>query len=275
MLNFIGGHDMFKKIISLLLSFVMVCTLLVGCSNTKEQDNGKPNVVCTIFPEYDFIRAIAGDKVNLKMIVPPNVEYSSYKPSKKDLKAIENADLFIYVGYGFDDWCKEVIQQNDNENFNYVSIIDICDHVLTIDEYGNYVSKLLSFIDSYSVIDSNVWASISNSMVIVSNLSAWLCNLDPDNSEYYKENARNYMEELANIDLMYSELSNGSSNNEVIDVKNPFNYVFSDYGINVISIEKLQELGINTMESISKSDFEKGITYIDIIKSNYEILKSI
>lgn len=264
---------MFKKITSVLLAFVIVCSLLVGCSNAKEQDDGKLNVVCTIFPEYDFIRAVAGDKVNLKMIVPPDVEYSSYKPSKKDLKAIKNADLFVYVGYGFDDWCKETVEQNDNENFNYVSIIDICDHILAMDEAGNYVPKMLGFIDSFSVIDSSVWSSISNSMVIVSNLSAWLCNLDPDNAEYYKENARKYMEEIAKVDLQYKELSNDKSSNEMIDVKNPFNYIFSDYGISVIPKLELQELGINTMECISKSDFENGITYLDIIKNNYEILK--
>lgn len=265
---------MFKKITSVLLSFVMVCALFAGCSNTGEQkDNGKLNVVCTIYPQYDFIKAIAGDKVNLKMIVPPDTEYSSYKPSKKDIKVIKNADLFVYVGYGVDDWCKEVIAENDE--LNHVSIVDICDHVLALDEEGNYVSKLLSSIDNYYVFDGNVWSSIRNSMVIVSNLSAWLCSLDEENAEYYKENARKYMEEIADLDLLYSGISSSEPSNEPIDVKNPFNYIFSDYGLNVISKEELQELGINTMESVSKEDFKNGVTYTDIVKSNYEKLKEL
>ncbi len=265
---------MFKKVTSILLAFIMVLALLAGCSKPKEEDNGKLNVVCTIFPQYDFIRAIAGDKVNLKMIVPPDKEYSSYKPSKKDYKAMEEADLLVYVGYGLDDWCKEVIENNKNENFNYVSLVDICDHVLTIDEEGNFQSSMLSFIDSYSVIDSNVWASISNSMVIVSNLSAWLCNLDSINEAFYKENARQYMENLAYIDSQYVTLSNNVSN-EVIDVKNPLNYIYADYNIVPIQETKLQELGVNTMQSVSKSDFENGVTYLDIVKSNFEKLKNV
>lgn len=265
---------MFKKVTSIILGFVMVFALFAGCSNPKEEGNGKLNVVCTIFPQYDFIRAIAGDKVNLKMIVTPDTEYSSYKPSKRDLKVMKNADLFVYVGYNFDKWAKEVIEGNENENFNYVSLVDICDHVLTIDEEGNFESSLLNFIDSYSVIDSNVWASISNSMVMVSNLSAWLCNLDPANEEFYKENARNYMEELASVDLQYKTLSNNVSN-EVIDVKNPLNYIFSDYNIIPIQVTELQKLGINTMERVSKSDFENGVTYLDIVKSNFEKFKNV
>lgn len=265
---------MLKKVTSILLAFIMVFALFTGCSKPKEENNGKLNVVCTIFPQYDFIRAIAGDKVNLKMIVPPDKEYSSFKPSKKDIKSMEKADLLVYVGYGLDDWCKEVIENNENENFNYVSLVDICDHVLTIDEEGNFQSSMLSFIDSYSVIDSNVWASISNSMVIVSNLAAWLCNLDPVNEEFYKENARQYMENLADVDSQYATLSNNVSN-EVIDVKNPLNYIYADYNIVPIQETKLQELGVNTMQSVSKSDFENGVTYLDIVKSNFEKLKNV
>ncbi len=266
---------MFKKITSVLLSLILVCLLFVGCSNVNAQnENGKLNVVCTIFPQYDFIRAIAGDKVNLKMIVPCDREFSSYEPSKKDLKAINNADLFVYVGNGIDGWSKEVIEGNENKSFNYVSLTNICDHILAMDEYGNYVSESLHYIDEYSVIDERVWESLQNSIVIVSNLSAWLCNLDPNNADYYKENAKNYMNEIAQVDLLYSEISDEAYDTELSD-SNPLNYIFSDYGIDVVSKSELEKIGVNTIEKISKADFENGTTYVDIVKSNYEKLKNI
>lgn len=268
---------MFKKITSVLLSLILVCLLFAGCSNVNEQnekDNGKLNVVCTIFPQYDFIRAIAGDKVNLKMIVPCDHEFSSYKPSKKDLKTIEKADLFVCVGNSTDIWSKEIVEGNENKNFNYVELTNICDHILAMDEHGNYIPESLHYIDEYSVIDDRVWESLQNSMVIVSNLSAWLCNLDPDNADYYKENARKYMDEIAKVDLLYSEISDGAYDAELSD-SNPFNYIFSDYGLNAITTPELEKMGVNTMEKISKKDFESGMTYVDIVKSNYEILKNI
>ena len=51
-----------------------LCTLLLlaalACGGTpKEKD--KPTVVCTIFPQYDFVRQIAGDRVELIMLVKP------------------------------------------------------------------------------------------------------------------------------------------------------------------------------------------------------------
>ncbi|MDR1575407.1 MAG: metal ABC transporter substrate-binding protein, partial [Treponema sp.] len=42
---------------------------------------GKLNVVTTIFPPYDFVREIAGDRVNLTMLLPPGAESHSFEPN--------------------------------------------------------------------------------------------------------------------------------------------------------------------------------------------------
>lgn len=52
----------------------------------------------TIFPPYDFVREIAGDCVDLKMLLKPGEESHSYEPTPQDMIAIENSDVFIYVG---------------------------------------------------------------------------------------------------------------------------------------------------------------------------------
>ena len=81
-----------------------VCTLVSGCSFPGSEDfqedaaEDKISVVTTIFPQYDFVRQVAGDRVDLKMLLKPGEESHSYEPTPQDIIAIQNCDIFIYVG---------------------------------------------------------------------------------------------------------------------------------------------------------------------------------
>ena len=70
-------------------------TLLSGCKINSQinDDSKKINVVATIFPQYDFARQVAGDKINLKMLIPPGAESHSYEPTPQDMINIQK--IFI------------------------------------------------------------------------------------------------------------------------------------------------------------------------------------
>ena len=70
-----------KKIVILLLCAVMLC----GCDSRSTKDNSKPSIVTTIFPIYDFVRAVGGEKVDIKMLIKPGTEVHSYDPDRKSV----------------------------------------------------------------------------------------------------------------------------------------------------------------------------------------------
>ena len=92
-------------------------SLLAGCGRTEAPeaaeesgDGGKISVVTTIFPQYDFVRQIAGDKVELKMLLKLGEETHSYEPTPQDIIAIQNSDVFIYVGGENDAWVEDILE---------------------------------------------------------------------------------------------------------------------------------------------------------------------
>jgi zinc transport system substrate-binding protein len=96
-----------KKIGAVCLAITMLMTAVTGCSksspssaasSTQTDDQTKISVVCTIFPQYDFVRQIAGNDVNLTMLLPPGAESHSFEPTPQDIKEINNCNLFVYVG---------------------------------------------------------------------------------------------------------------------------------------------------------------------------------
>ena len=71
--------------------------------------NQKPLIVTTLFPLYDMARAIGGDKVEVQLLLPPGVEAHSFEPKPSDLDRIYSADLFVYTGGLMEPWAKDIL----------------------------------------------------------------------------------------------------------------------------------------------------------------------
>jgi zinc transport system substrate-binding protein len=86
--------------------------------------DGKIDVVATIFPPYDFVRAITGDKVNLTMLLPPGAESHSFEPTPQDIIKVQNSDVFIYVGGDSDEWVARILDSMDTSRMKIITLMD-------------------------------------------------------------------------------------------------------------------------------------------------------
>jgi len=91
----------------------------------KASSDGKINVIATIFPLYDFSRAAAKEQINLTMLTPPGSSIHSYEPSPADIKKIQNADLFLYIGGENDVWAERLLSALDTSKMKIVRLFDV------------------------------------------------------------------------------------------------------------------------------------------------------
>ena len=123
-----------KKYISILLVAVMAVGCLAGCGqkNSNEQadntDDGKLKVVTTIFPEYDWVKEIAGDEISnidLTMLLDNGVDLHSYQPTSEDILKISDCDLFVYVGGESDSWVDDALKNATNKDMQVINLLDV------------------------------------------------------------------------------------------------------------------------------------------------------
>jgi zinc transport system substrate-binding protein len=107
----------------------LAAALPAGGQKEPDKADGKINVVATIFPPYDFVREIAGDKVNLTMLLKPGAESHSYEPSPQDIIRIQNCDVFIHVGGESDAWVERILESMDTSRMEIVTLMDCVDVV--------------------------------------------------------------------------------------------------------------------------------------------------
>ncbi len=125
-----------KKIISVLLSIMLLTTLFTGCGDNKGDTNvasdqgDKLKVVTTIFPVYDWAREIVGENseyVDLTLLLKNGVDLHSYQPSSEDLAAIADADVFVYVGGHSDSWVEDALKNESNPDRITINLFEVLD----------------------------------------------------------------------------------------------------------------------------------------------------
>lgn len=88
---------------------------LNGCGGTLPKTDDRLQVVCTIFPEYDWARQLTQgvDNVDLTLLVKNGTDLHSYQPSVRDIAMIARADVFCYVGGVSDTWVNDVLDTTE------------------------------------------------------------------------------------------------------------------------------------------------------------------
>ncbi len=242
-----------RKWIGILAVCGLLCgSLLAGCGTERAegvseevQDDGRISVVTTIFPQYDFVRQIAGENVELKMLLKPGEETHSYEPTPQDIIAIQNSDIFIYVGGENDAWVEDILESMPEADMRTLKLMDCVDtveeeHVEGMQEQpGHSHEEEESHEDeteeehSVHEIDEHVWTSPVNASAIVDKIKELLVQADPENRQIYEENAEAYEAELAELDAEFRDVVDNAGRRLVVfGDRFPFRYFADEYGLN-------------------------------------------
>jgi zinc transport system substrate-binding protein len=91
-----------------ILTVLLSVSLLSACARSKdssgEDRSGRLIVVATLFPLYDFARNIAGDRADVRLLLPPGSEPHSFEPKPADIVMLNRADIFIYTNRFMEPW---------------------------------------------------------------------------------------------------------------------------------------------------------------------------
>ena len=118
----------FQKGLSAAVLLLMLCLTGCGVRETK-QEGDRLQVVTTVFPYYDFTRQIAGEEVELTMVVPAGMDSHSFEPTPADMRLIQNADVLICNGGAMEHWLSEVLEAIDTSEMTVVTMMDYVDTV--------------------------------------------------------------------------------------------------------------------------------------------------
>ena len=186
----------------------LLCALLLtGCAAPwAPPEDGKLQVVTTLFPYYDFARAIAGDAADVTLLLAPGREAHSFEPTPLDAVRIARADVFVYNGGESEEWVEDMLDAVDG---NARAVVRMMDHVDALEE--EFVEGMQGAEaedeDSGGIeYDEHIWTSPANAAVLCDALCEALCAADGANAETYRANRAACVAELHALDARFCAL---------------------------------------------------------------------
>ena len=118
-----------KKALAVIMIFVFIAGCLSGCSgsSSSQTDSDKLQIITTIFPEYDWVRNVIGDRTDraeVTLLLDNGTDLHSYQPTAKDILKISTCDLFIYVGGESDEWVEDALKNATNKNMKVINLLE-------------------------------------------------------------------------------------------------------------------------------------------------------
>ena len=299
-----------RRLMSVVAAFTIAAGLFVGCGangdvapsttgetgeNVAAESADTISVVTTIFPEYDWVKQIAGDNANVEitMLLDNGVDLHSYQPTADDIMKIASCDLFIYVGGESDEWVEDALAESTNPDMKVINLLETLgdkvqeEEVVEGMEAEEEEEEEGEEGEEEPEYDEHVWLSLKNAEILVDEIASTMAEIDEANAQLYNTNADAYIAQLDELDQQYvAAVDEASVDTVLFGDRFPFRYMVDDYGLNYYaafvgcsaeteaSFEtitflagKVDELGLNTVLTIESSDQKIADTIISNSKA--------
>ncbi len=271
-----------KRIAAIFLVLVLTAALFSGCQLVRKS-SGKPTIVVTIFPIYDWVRNVLGDEAEnfeLVLLMQNGSDLHSFNPGLSDMQKIRNADVFIYVGGESDHWVPDALSGSKNKDMIVLNLMDRMGSALREEEYvegmvhdEEHEHEHEDEDEDEAEYDEHIWLSLRNARLAVSAIEEALCSLDAEHAGRYQKNAEAYLAKLADLDRRYTEAISAAPLHTLIFADRfPFRYLTEDYDLDYYAAFSgcTSEVGtsLTTVPFLAGKADELGVRYILCLESS-------
>lgn len=272
-----------KKTISLFIMILIAASVFAG--GAKEQgvnSSGKPKIVTTIFPEYDWVNNILGQNpadIELTMLLNSGADLHSYQPTVADIMKISICDLFIYVGGESDKWVDDALKEAVNKNMVVINLLETLGDKVKEEEIVEGMQG--EDEEDEAEYDEHVWLSLKNAAILCDVIADAVCKIDAPNAATYKANAAAYIAKLNALDAKYAQaVTNSAVKTVLFGDRFPFRYLVDDYGLSYyaafVGCSAETEASFETIAFLSKKVDELSLgTILTIDGNNHKIAQTI
>ena len=211
-----------KRILTLFLTLALILSLAACAAPGEKADDGKLQIVATLFPYYDFARAIVGDRADVTLLLSPGREAHSFEPTPLDAVTISEADVFLYNGGEGEYWVEEMLDAAGEHIAVKARMMDY------VDALGEEFSEGMQGADEHGhdhdhddhdhdheedehdsdkvEYDEHIWTSPKNAAILCRAVCDAICKADPANEDFYRANCDDYCAQIEALDARFADL---------------------------------------------------------------------
>lgn len=255
-----------KRFLKLFLPLGVFLLLITACSEeaTPDMPSGseKLNVVTSIFPIYEIVKEVAGDRANVSLMVGTNEDAHHYEPSAQAVASVNEADAFIYGSENMEFWVDSLLNVVENEDLEVVEFSKGLDLELEESEHSETLEELEETGENehhhdHGDLDPHFWLNPLNIKSQLSLVVEALTEIDSEGADDYTENAEKFSQALTELDQAYTEAFANAKQRTFVVQHQAFGHLADSYDLDQVAVG-----GLSTEIEISPKALSKIIDFV-------------
>ena len=197
----------------------------------------------SIVPQKYFLERIGGDLVEVAVMVQPGASPATYEPKPRQMVALAKTDIYFAIGVPFEaTWLKKIAATNSKMRIVHteagIQKVAMITHHQHEEEADPHQGKTDHGQDRHLTRDPHIWLSPPLVMQQARNILNGLVAVDKSHRAIYEANYRNFIVEIADLDLELKRTLKTDGGHHKFMVFHPsWGYFARAYGLKQIPIE--------------------------------------
>lgn len=285
---------------ALVVSAVLISMIFLasGCIQENYDDPEKINIIVSILPQKEIVRAVGGEHIKVNELIPPGASPATYELAPRDLINIENADIYFRIGHiPFEKANMERIRNVNTDLITVDASRDITLRYFSDHEEHSHEEVEVHLNESeiahshdedeehshendeevhgneeaddheHGGVDPHLWLAPENIIKHTETVYETLAGYDPDNAEEYRKNANEYIGRLKELDSNLDEILSDLGSRKIIVFHPAWGYFADRYDLLQVSIEKEgKEPTAGELKNLIDEAKEEGIKVVFVQK---------
>lgn len=303
---------MSKKWMVLTVIGLTLAGWLLSFGVQKPSVRPKIKIMTTVLPLLEFVRAVAGDRGEVSLLLPPGAEVHTWQPRVSDIEKFVAMDLLVFIGADLEPWLADILRSVSRPGLR---TLEVTRGLVLLSGHDKSLPRA-----EIHEMDPHVWLDFGLDQVILDQIQKRLSEIDPENAAYFERGAASYKEKLQRLDAKYQDrLSRCRQKTFIFGGHSAFAYLARRYHLEQIPVyglspdaaptprqlvdvirlakkhdiktiffetgvsDKLarliaREVGANTSllypgHNLTKEQWRLGLTFLDLMEKNLESLR--
>jgi zinc transport system substrate-binding protein len=198
-------------------------------------------VVANFYPLAEALQRVGGDLVQVTNLTPPGAEPHDIEVTSDDVDAIQDADLVVYLGGGFQPGVEKVAEDRSGPTLDIGTAVTLeaGDHAAIEAEEGEHADESAAEHDDHGDVDPHFWLDPTLMRAAVDAIEGELAGLSPAAASTFAANAAAYDAELTALDAEFEAGLTGCARRQIVTAHAAFFYLAHRYGLEQLPITGL------------------------------------
>ncbi len=222
----------------------MAAAIIAAASFTETTASAQsPRIVATTSDLASLAQAVAGDQVQVDVMIPPGGDPEAFEPRPSDLAKLKGASILVRVGLGYDHWLDKLLVLHADASINRrgIGYVDASVGIPLLEVKGRSLDPTGADGHAHGLANPHYWLDPANAEVITGAIAEAVARIAPQSAAAVAARRTEFLTRLTTKLSGWEDLLRSQRGAKLIAYHNTWPYFARRFRLDIVDVIESKE----------------------------------